>query len=598
MRTRHKDLISFITIVFLSLAFGFATIDEYGAMNDAPIKLASGFRNYYFLATGDKAYLSPQNTPKLAEEIGLLKTHTFLKSEGYDPVDYSPLVDVLSVVTCNFFHKKLGWLNYFDAHNVIVIIIFALNIGVIYLFVKSLWGFWGGIISALFFGLYPRLIAHSHNNLSDIPLLFFFSITIIVFYQAVTRQNSKLLAVAIGLFGVAVATKLNSVFLIFILIPWYLAFKTLNRISLSKQEKRVWLLSPLISYLSWLSVFPYFWTAENLDDFFSRQIHSHIFTMLFKENVVGYEGGWNLSVFHQAFATTPTIVLLFLPIGFYFSLQKLLKQRDTHFILLFLWMVIPILKSGLPGIKNYEMIRHFMNYIPPLVIFSTLGALKIFELLRSLIQSSLVKKQLGAFGLVLILVPTVYPVYKTHPYEILYFNNLVGGLRGGKEKFLYAFDYWQTSLRELIIWLNKNALANSKITLVNFYDYNVMEPVLLKKDLQKVILKPIQEPITLTFSNQPSFHGMIKKYNFRGYVLALEKEISTDEFPNILKLDKNLKPAYSIIIDNATIAKIYRINYDYGIVSALDKSYYFYFNEDSSLREVTAIIKSKVLLNY
>jgi len=593
-----RDLISFITIVLLSLTLGFATIDEYGTMNDAPIKMASGFRNYYFLTTGDKSYLNPQKTPKLAKEIGLLKTHTFLKSHDYDPVDYSPLVDALSVATCNFFHKKLGWLNYFDAHNAIVIVIFALNIGVLYLFVKSIWGFWGGIISALFFGLFPRLIAHSHNNLNDIPLLFFFTTTIVVFYQAVTRQNSKLLAIAIGLFGISVATKLNSVFLIFILIPWYLAFKTLNQISLSKQEKKVWLLSPIISYLSWLSVFPYFWTAENFEDFYSRQIHSHIFSMLFKENVVGYEGGWNLSVFYQAFATTPTIVLLFLPIGIYFSLQKLLKQRDTHFILLFLWMVIPILKSGLPGIKNYEMIRHFINYIPPLVIFATLGALKVFKLFSFLIQSSFRQKQLGAFGLFLIIISTVYPVYKTHPYEILYFNNLVGGLRGGQKKFLYAYDYWQTSLRDLIIWLNKNAATNSKVALVNFYDYNVMEPVLLRKDLQKVTLKPIQEPITLNYENQSPFNSMVEKYNFRGYAITLEKMISTGEFINFLKLDHNLKPEYTIIIDKATVAKIYRIKRSYGVTRDLEKSYYFFYNEDGSLMMTKSAKFSNIPLNY
>ncbi len=598
MWARYRDLISFFAFVLFSLSLGFATIAEYGSMNDAPIKFASGFRNYYFLITGNKAYLDPQNTPKLAEEAGLLHTHKFLEKDSFAPVDYSPLIDALSAATCNLFYQKLGWLNYFDAHNAIIIILFAISVGVVYLFAKSLYGFWVGIISALFYGLFPRLIAHSHNNLSDIPLVIFFSITIMVFYQAVTRQNSKLLVVAIGLFGISVATKLNSVFLIFILLPWYVVFKTLNKLSFSKQEKRVWFFSPLIAYLSWLSVFPYFWTAENLGDFFSRQIHSHIFTMLFNESVVGYEGGWNLSVFHQAFATTPTIILIFLPIGIYFSFQKLIKERDTRFILFFLWILVPIFKSSLPGIKNYEMIRHFMNYIIPVVILAGWGSVRLFEIISSLIKSSFATKSLVVFGVSLITLSLAYPIYKIHPYEILYFNEMTGGLKGGKVRFMYAYDYWQSSLRQLIRWVNRNAPENSKITLLNFFDYNVMEPALLRKDLQKVQLKPTLEPITLNFETNSAFHGTLEKYNFRGYVFVLEKRFSSDEFLNLLELDESLKPLYSVKIDETTVAKIYRINHSYGVVSGAEKSFYFFFNEDGSLRNTITADKSKVLLSY
>ncbi len=598
MWARYRDLISFSVFVFFSLAIGFATIEDYGTMNDAPIKFASGFRNYYFLITGNKDYLEPENTPILAGKMGLLQTHKFLEKDNFAPIDYSPLVDALSEATCNLFYQKLGWLNYFDAHNAIVIILFAINVGVIYLFAKSLYGFWAGVLSAIFFGLFPRLIAHSHNNISDIPLVFFFSITIMVFYQAVTRQNVKLLTIAISLFGISVATKLNSVFLIFILLPWYLAFKFLNRLPFSKQEKIVWLFSPLIAYLSWLSVFPYFWTAESFADFFSRQIHSHIFTMLFHENVVGYEGGWNLSVFHQAFATAPTIILILAPIGFYYSLQNFIKNKDSRFILLFLWLSIPIFKSCLPGIKNYEMIRHFMNYIPALVILAGFGGIKLFEIISSFIQSSAAVKTVGALGISLIIVSLAYPIYKIHPYEILYFNKATGGLKGGKTKFMYAYDYWQSSLRQLIRWVNENATLNSKITLLNYFDYNVMEPVLLRKDLQKVQLTPTIEPITLNFENQPSFHGEIVKYNFRGYILVLEKRINIGEFINLLELDNTLKPSYSIDIDGSAVAKIYRITHNYGVVNSKNKSFYFFFNEDGSLRKTLTVGKSNLLLNY
>ena len=72
-------------------------------MNNAPINYASGFRNHYFLITGDHAYLGPQNTLKLAKQLGKLDTHIFLGRTDFSPVDYSQLIDILSESTCNLF---------------------------------------------------------------------------------------------------------------------------------------------------------------------------------------------------------------------------------------------------------------------------------------------------------------------------------------------------------------------------------------------------------------------------------------------------------------------------------------------------------------
>ncbi|MBI5427652.1 MAG: hypothetical protein HZA02_05145, partial [Nitrospinae bacterium] len=111
------------------LAFGFSTVRHYGVMNDAPIKYASGFRNYYFAITGDKAYLDPKNTPELAEKLGLLPEHWFLKAQGFHSVDYAPLFDALSFFACDVLHRKLNVLNFFDAHNSVVVALFSAFVG-------------------------------------------------------------------------------------------------------------------------------------------------------------------------------------------------------------------------------------------------------------------------------------------------------------------------------------------------------------------------------------------------------------------------------------------------------------------------------------
>ena len=78
----------------------------------------------------------------------------------------------------------------------------------------------------------------------------------------------------------------------------------------------------------------------------------------------------------------------------------------------------------------------------------------------------------------------------------------------------------------------------------------------------------------------------------------IEKRINIDSFINIIELDDNLKPSHSIKSDDNAIAKIYNITYDYGLVKGSKKSYYFFFKEDGSLREVKTVENSRVFLNY
>jgi hypothetical protein len=46
-----------------------------------------------------------------------------------------------------------------------------------------------------------------------------------------------------------------------------------------------------------------------------------------------------------------------------------------------------------------------------------------------------------------------------HPYEPIYFNHLVGGLRGAarSHRFPQATDYWGSSYRHGLAWLKRNA---------------------------------------------------------------------------------------------------------------------------------------------
>ena len=591
---------NFIALIFFlfSLILGFSTIEKYGVMNDAPIKYASGFRNYYFFTTGNIDYLDPKNTPHLAKDQNLLEDHQFLDSTSFNPVDYSPLLDVLSVLTCNLFHRKLGWFNYFDAHNSSVLILFAFLCGWFYLFSVRVCGFIGGVSATILFILFPRLLAHSHNNLSDIPLVFFFFATIVASCRAVYEKKPSGIIFAAFFYGLTIATKLNGAFLVFILIPWYLTHKFLKRYQLTREEKFAWAASPFVCYAGWILTFPYFWTSNSISEFFLRQKNSHIFTMLTNENIVNYEGGWNLSVFSQAFATTPTLCLIFFASGFIISFRRLLAYKDSTFVLLFLWLFVPIFKSSLPGIKNYEMIRHFINFIPPLLLFCGLGAGCIIEVISKSNLLSPHSQNTKIASVVLIFILAAIPVARIHPYEILYFNNIFGGLSGAKKQFMYAYDYWQTSLRTMITWLNINARVNSKTTMVSYFKYNVMEPAILRKDLK--MSSPLQGerfPVKLNLPGNRSVSTEMKCYRLNGYFLQLIKPQDTSDLRIFLSL-KNLKSEYELTIEDQTIAKVYDLDENICMVRDPKEAIILQFSREGILRKTSHLYLKNIPRHY
>jgi hypothetical protein len=69
----------------------------------------------------------------------------------------------------------------------------------------------------------------------------------------------------------------------------------------------------------------------------------------------------------------------------------------------------------------------------------------------------------GWKGLVVaaVLVPGVISIWRLHPYEYVYYNSLVGGVRGAAGRF--EMDYWCTSYREAMQYVNDVAPAGARV---------------------------------------------------------------------------------------------------------------------------------------
>lgn len=137
---------------------------------------------------------------------------------------------------------------------------------------------------------------------------------------------------------------------------------------------------------------------------------------------------------------------------FAIGLSKLRKQG--YLLLLFvLWTLLPL--SLLIAMRSplYDNFRQVLFTLPPLFFVAGLG---VEALLRRLTRPLV---RIGC--VVLMLLPGLMSIVYLHPYEYVYYNSFIGGLRGARGRF--ELEYWATSYREAIQYLNVTAAANAKV---------------------------------------------------------------------------------------------------------------------------------------
>jgi hypothetical protein len=120
---------------------------------------------------------------------------------------------------------------------------------------------------------------------------------------------------------------------------------------------------------------------------------------------------------------------------------------------LLLWTLGPLAAVVTFGVPIYNYFRHVLFMMPPLFVMAAVAFEWLWESLRW-----------PRWYVVLVvagLLPGIVGSLRLHPYEYGYFNELVGGARGAYGRFLS--DYWCTSLREAMSYVNAHAPPSAGI---------------------------------------------------------------------------------------------------------------------------------------
>jgi hypothetical protein len=205
----------------------------------------------------------------------------------------------------------------------------------------------------------------------------------------------------------------------------------------------------LVAALTMYATWPYLWESpvSRFWEVIQRSAHNPTsLAVLFQGGLYSSSGLPRIyfPLLLGATLTEPTLLLS--AIGIVVSLVWVVRRRIDWrtFVVVPMWFFAFAGYIVMAKPPMYDGIRHFLFILPPLFIFA--GA--AFEAAFSALRPSWARVGL----MLLLLVPGVYGILETHPYEYAYYNQFVGRLSGAFRHF--ETDYWLTCYKEAVTRLN------------------------------------------------------------------------------------------------------------------------------------------------
>ena len=326
---------------------------------------------------------------------------------------------------------------------------------------------WGGYLAVGILMLIPRYYGHMFNNPKDATFAAMFALSMLAAMYYVENLDSPspwkragFLALAIGLCcGIRIAG-------LFVFLP--LGILLLSKLALEKKladfkliEKEAVLLIMVIlsAYPVMLLGWPWaqgkwsnFWTALQ---YFSRFKYS-IGYLYFGEVVSSKNTPWDYIPVWMGI-TIPVLTLGLFFAGLWSTIRKLspFSKESLYGLCLLLWFFLPIGIIIWGKSYLYDELRQILFIFPALALIATEGLLFLWRAINRVTENySPYIKIIPGLLILSGFLNIAWNMYDLHPYETVYFNQIIGGLKGAHRKF--DTDYWCNSFKEVAGFLNHN----------------------------------------------------------------------------------------------------------------------------------------------
>ena len=359
-----------------------------------------------------------------------------------------------------------SFMDKFTAYRLPSVLFFTLVVVVMYLWIKEIFGIRAGLFTALIVVLLPNLFAQAHFAMTDMPLTALWFLAAYCFWKGL---QSWRWSVALGIvWGFAVATKFPG---LLIPIPLLLWSHLYHRRSYGNNFFSLMFLSPIVTVITQ----PYLWhqpLARFIMFLYGSVSRSYRwetnFGIYFYNRILpSSELPWYYP-FLMIGITIPEAVLLLLVIG---SLATVWIWRKQEVMALFLANALFVPCIGLfPGAVLHDVNRLMLPALPFLAGLAGFGFLFSSEWLTRKAESlalfgrihHLGRRFMGGLAL-LVIAPSAVDMVTYHPYELSYYNRLVGGIRGAYERGLEVTYLMEAFTPEFLRYLNERLPPNTAI---------------------------------------------------------------------------------------------------------------------------------------
>lgn len=403
---------------------------------------------------------------KQAEWISDFITHSepwgyLLSDEGvydywYTKSDHPSLSRTIAAISYSIFGDLIGEVR---ALRIPSAIYFSLMGAILYLWGTWAWGRVAGAGAAFSLYCLPRMFGHAHMAGLDIAITFWW---VVVAFAFIYREKTWKWSLVIALLYIgALSTKLHSVFLPFPLLAYALW-----------QRKPGWwrpfLLMGTLGFLGYIILQPWLWhhTLYRIGDRFfhySVKATSNPIRLYYFETLFSNDTPWHYPIM-MVLLTVPAAILL----CFLFGMVKSIWKWKVNSIAIYglLNFLTPLSLVVLPLAQAYDGTRLFLPAFPFVALLAGFGLYSFLEWIKE--KSPTFQKPLHEKILVLlvchfIFLPPFFAMKSMTPFQLSYYNEFIGGVKGGMERGMESTYWCEAIVPEFIETLNQTLTPGCKL---------------------------------------------------------------------------------------------------------------------------------------
>lgn len=301
------------------------------------------------------------------------------------------------------------------------------------------WGGIAGLGAALSIVLMPRLFGHAHLGATETPLLALWTATSAAGWWALERRHSRAWILVGVAWGLAAGTKFPGLLAIVPLAAWGLwrdpraTAHGLPRAALAGVVV-FWVLNPMLWFDPGLFLGRWWWESMN------RGEYAPIATF-YLGSAYSFSVPWHHAIVMTA-AVTPLGILALAGLGGVSGVRRV----DPLVVLCVGTVAFQWALMMLPGAPHHDGVRQFI------VLFPFLALLAGHGLRRAWLA-------VGGRGRALVLaaafVPAAVQLAWIHPFELAYYGEAVGGVRGAR-RLGFETTYWMDAITGPVLdWMNR-----------------------------------------------------------------------------------------------------------------------------------------------